>query len=124
MSRFGSEERICAHYGPVLDSVTAMSAWNYAARRGQAHSTRWAPPSTPPPGVYLCVRYQGAERRDGQLHTETEKAKKDWDTRQPQFEEAVKHVEAWEDPKAKLLRTLVDGIRKQAANTRRRPRPS
>ncbi len=58
------------------------------------------------------------------LHTETEKAKTDWDTRQPKFDEAVKHVEeleAWEDPKAKPLRTLVDGIRKQVNDRKYAP---
>ncbi len=52
------------------------------------------------------------------LHTESEKAKNDWDTRQPKFDEAVKHVEeleTWDDqdPKAKALRGLVTGITKQ-----------
>src|SRR5262245_56094773 len=84
-------------------------------------------PDTPSGSFTYAFATKALNAETANLHTETEKAKKDWDTRQPQFDEAVKHVEeleAWEDPKAKLLRTLVDGIRKQAANTRRRPRPS
>src|SRR5262245_62140013 len=36
-----------AHYGPVLSSVTAMSAWNYAAEGAQAHGTGWGTPVPP-----------------------------------------------------------------------------
>jgi len=45
-----------------------------------------------------------------------EKAKNDWESRQGQFDDAVKQIEeleGWEDPKSPVLRGLADGIRGQ-----------
>ncbi len=52
---------------------------------------------------------------------ETEQAKNEWDSRQSEYDEAVRHVEeleAWEDAQAGALRGQADGIRTQT-NERR-----
>jgi hypothetical protein len=63
----------------------------------------------------VLTNARGLNADVAKFRKEAEKAANDWKLRQPKLDDGVHQVEeleAWEDPKAAILRGLVDGIRK------------